>query len=579
MSQPTRSFSLPDEFDHRKTSHVKKLNDYVTDKYGESFVLSGINVKTRTATVQEIIAADAVLESNTESKVVGLAEGTKKSDGDAKAVAFERDNPGFVMTDFRPLLGQAVLTKMDDRTRAARQAISNVLRVKPWDIKISPTKDGGYKLGLPDTYTHSKQYDKLCEVVEDTVGEEGWYITVDTKKLTALIIPSDPPTFPAMFPYPMDQTQIVPSLKLRFAKALPLPGEKEGPDFYLDFTDAMCQVGGLAGAGKSVAINDIIASALGAGFELAIADIPSKAVDFEWCKDYVRPYGWGCDSPYDTVAMLANLYDEGEKRAAVLKQHKAKNIHDLSDEVKRKEGINFVLIVVDELTGMFAKEVEPKSLPKDHPMRLEAQRKNIAVDLIKSYINKIAAEQRFVGMRLLAASQIASRDTGIDTKLRTNLQHKTLFGPSPTESNRSLIFPNPDSVPMVPQNVQSDPKASRGVGTVAPEGSPSAVIKAYYADTDALYDYLKRIGVPPRERHSPTREMVIEYMPFGDEDEGAGEADSTSVKNRKKMDAEAHTDPETGERLSGFEYANRQRAASVRKSEADTASGEGEMAR
>jgi hypothetical protein len=35
------------------------------------------------------------------------------------------------------------------------------------------------------------------------------------------------------------------------------------------------------------------------------------------------------------------------------------------------------------------------------------------------------------------------------------------------------------------------------------------------------------------------------------------------------------TDPETGERMSGFEYANLQRSRSVRKSVADELSGEG----
>ena len=40
-----------------------------------------------------------------------------------------------------------------------------------------------------------------------------------------------------------------------------------------------------------------IAGSLAAGAELAILDLPSKSVDFLWCKPFVRPGGWGCDSP------------------------------------------------------------------------------------------------------------------------------------------------------------------------------------------------------------------------------------------------------------------------------------------
>jgi len=938
-----REFTLPEEFDHTRKSHMDSIKAYVAKKYGEGWEINDINIHSRVVRVGQISAADVVSDTNADVKYVTLADGTKKSDGEAKAAHFEKSYPGYVMTDFRPLLRQAELTKMSPETQSARQAVSNVLRCKPWEVKIAPRSDGGYSLGLPETYVHSKNYDALCETVEDTIGEEGWYVTVNTKTRRAEVIPSDPPTFPGMIPFPMNQTKIEPTMKLEFAEKLPAPGQKRGEPLALDLSDAMVQIGGLAGAGKSVGINDIIASGLAAGFELAVIDIPDKAVDFEWCKDFVREGGWGCDSPFESVATLGNLYDEGKRRAALIKRHRVKKLSELPADVR--EDTKPILIVIDEVTGLFAKEVVPKSLPKDHPMRLEAEAKNVAVDMIVSYINKIAAEQRFVGMRIVLASQVASRDTGIDTKLRTNLHHKAqplsslvpvpasakfpngwatigeleigdqviapdgtlppvsnltpirqgevyrmtlddgqtvdsdaghqwlvsshysrsaqgagrvaergerplckvltteeiaqkvklrahtdkpinnyaiplsapvqfpeadlsldpyvlgawlgdgstgggeiaagtsesctdsngvtdqdhmiaqlsefdarpkpsasekvittrglkvalreagvltekhvpstylrasveqrlallqglmdtdgwvsadrgfcayvstskrladgvvelvrslgikvsvaesgacyvstdgngeksntytgstayrvqfrtalpvfrlprkldrlpdgdvpgsslahfitsvekigtddvrcievdhpdhlyltagfvtthncLFGPNPTEANRKLIFPNADTVPLVPGNVATSPTASRGVGTASPQGDESCVFKSYYADTDDLYGYLERIGVDKHSNQEPTRAMIEEYMPIGlDEDD---EAESTSVQKRKKMEAEARVDPETGERMSDFEYANLQRSRSVRKSEADAASGEGEV--
>ena len=568
-----REFTLPEEFDHTRKSHMDSINAYVAKKYGEGWAINDINIKSRVVRVGQVSAADVVSDANADVKVVTLADGTKKSDGEAKAVHFENSYPGYVMTDFRPLLRQAELTKMSSETQAARQAVANVLRCKPWEVKIAPRSDGGYSLGLPETYVHSKQYEALCEIVENTVGEEGWYVTVNTKTRRAEVIPSDPPTFPGSIPYPMTQTTIEPTMELKFAERLPQPGQKSGDVLALDLSDAMVQIGGLAGAGKSVGINDIIASGLAAGFELAVVDIPDKAVDFEWCKDFVREGGWGCDSAFESVATLGNLYDEGKRRAALIKRHRVKKLSELPADVR--EDTKPILIVIDEVTGLFAKEVVPKSLPKDHPMRLEAEAKNVAVDMIVSYINKIAAEQRFVGMRIVLASQVASRDTGIDTKLRTNLHHKVLFGSNPTEANRKLIFPNADSVPTVPDNVATSPTASRGVGTASPQGDASCVFKSYYADTDDLYVYLEKIGVAKHQRQEPTREMIENYMPIGlDEDD---ETESTSVQKRKKMEAEARIDPETGERMSDFEYANLQRSRSARKSEADAVSGEGEV--
>jgi hypothetical protein len=691
---------------------------------------------------------------------------------------------------------------------------------------------------------------------------------------------------------------------------------------------------------NSVTLNSLITSALANGFELAIADTEDKAVDFEWCKDFVRPLGWGCNGLPSTVGMLGNLYEEGKRRAGVIKRHGVKKLAELPTAVFDQH--RPILIIVDEVTGLFAKEVVPKSLPKDHPMRVEAEEKNVAVDMIKSYINKIAAEQRFVGARLALSTQVASRDTGIDTKLRTNLHHKAqplssllpvpvsekfpngwatigelevgdqvvapdgslpevsgltpirrgdvyrmtfddgqavdsdaghqwivsthysrsaqgagriakrgerpllkvatteeiaqkvklrtasdkpinnyaipltaavhfpeadlpldpyilgawlgdgttgsgeiassrarsctdeqgvtdqeymighlrdfrpkpkpsspasvisttglkaqlrvagvltdkhipaiylrssirqrlallqglmdtdgwvssdrgycayvttseklrngvvelirslgikatigesesyytstdehgvtapiytgstayriqfrttvpvfrlprklrslpdsdvpgsslahfitsvekigvdevrcievdhpdhlyltdgfitthncLQGTNPTEANKRLIFPNPDVVPNVPANVAEDPVASRGVGLAQPEGAAPTVYKAYYADTDALYDYLVGIGVPRHTGQDPTTAVIDEYLPhLGDDDDRP----SQLVKNRKAMEAEAMTDPETGERMSGFEYANLQRSRSVRKSVADELSGEG----
>lgn len=568
MNSPTmRELKLPSNFN--PTKHARQIEMQVKEKFGDDWEVSHFN-PTRFTVVA--VRKNTMMQVNNESedqKYVSLAKGTKDSDGPRLARKLENMYPGFVMTQFEPALDYARVSALAEDTIRAREAIAGVLRVKPWEVQITKRADEGFDFVLPQSYNPSKHFAQIDEVAKEIVGHEGWYADINAQRLTGSLNPSDPPTFPAGIPYPMDKTTIVPTMKLDVGAILPEPGQTELPTLSVDFSDAMAQVGGLAGSGKSVFLNDLIASALAAGWELAIIDIPAKAVDFEWCKPFVRPNGWGADSIQETVACLGNLYDEGQRRAKLLKQYHAKKLAELPEDVRAKNPP--ILVVVDEATGLFAKETIPKSLPKDHPMRVEAEEQNIAVDMLKSYINKIAAELRFVGLRQVVSTQVASRDTGIDTKLRTNLHHKFLLGANPTEANRKLIFPNADVVPLVPANVANDAKASRGVGSVQPEGAKAAVFKPYYADTDALVEYLRSLGVKEFTGQKPSAALVDQYMPTVGDDDGG---ESQSVKNRKAMHEAAMTDPETGEKMSAFEYANKQRAASVRKSEADALSGE-----
>lgn len=47
----------------------------------------------------------------------------------------------------------------------------------------------------------SKHDVKISEIATDVVGADGWYVSINAAKLTAEIIPSEPPTFEAVIPY------------------------------------------------------------------------------------------------------------------------------------------------------------------------------------------------------------------------------------------------------------------------------------------------------------------------------------------------------------------------------------------
>jgi len=238
---------------------------------------------------------------------------------------------------------------------------------------------------------------------------------------------------------------------------------------------AHAQLGGISGGGKTVLLNCYLATWLAKGAELAIIDLPTKSADFEWCKDFVRPGGWGCASPAQSAVAIRLIMDEGERRSAHIKAH---GVNDWK-LLPKNAALKPLVVIVDELTGLFALEAVPKA-GKDAPQLLkdmadDANRTNLFKEILKNGIKRVAAELRFTGVFLMLATQVASANTGIDPSLRTNLHHKLLMGAKPTEGNRRLVFSDPERVPLVPENVRTGGGASRGVGSTEPEGDEPSV--------------------------------------------------------------------------------------------------------
>jgi len=100
------------------------------------------------------------------------------------------------------------------------------------------------------------------------------------------------------------------------------------------------------------------------GAELAILDLPSKSVDFLWCKPFVRPGGRGCDTPEAAVTVAGMILAEGRCRASKLAAVGVVNWTELPPESRFRP----VLLVVDEASGLLLPERTPAGIPKDHPL-------------------------------------------------------------------------------------------------------------------------------------------------------------------------------------------------------------------
>jgi len=586
VSLQKTNFTAPTGFDPANPTHVKKVLTALATRMGEESTddapgggwrITGYDPETRRIYAARAAAiAETTHDTQRDEFTVRLPIDAKPSNGDKYAAELEDDRPGYYMTSYEPFLHKATLTRLTDDEARCRGAVAVALGVKPWDVKVKERADGGFDLGLPKTFVPSKHLDKLTEVAESVVGTEGWYAKVDAKSLRGALIPGTPPTFPAAIPYPLKDLRKAERDRVSLGWKLGKPGGPDNEVLWLDFdANPHTQVSGTSGSGKSVSLNAMIAGQVAAGAELAIIDLPHKAVDFYWCRDIVRPGGWGCDSLRHAVACITMLYKEGERRAKVIAQHEVTKWTELPEA----EQFRPIFILIDEVTGLIQLDDVPKGLPKDHPLVTEAQEANLLRQTLLGYMKKIAAELRFVGLRLVLSSQVSSSTTGVPTSLRMNLGNKVLLGSRPTDNNRRLSLSDATSAPKVPEHVARDEKASRGVGVAEFEAQTPVVFKSFFATTDQYRKALLDLGVKTTDRWAPTAQEVARHTPsLDDGDPGPSrvpDSERSPVSGRPASEIAAemgddvsHLYGEDGQRLRGFEKANAARAAVVRGAKA-----------
>lgn len=513
MSLERIPVKLPEQYDPHK--HERALLAAVAKQHGAGFEIERYEVDKRIAYVTRQVATTEVTANEaTDSFDVRLgAKFAKPSEGDRAAAKFEDQHPGYYMTKFEPFLGRATLTRLNDEEARCRGAIAVALGAKPWDVTVKQRSDGGFDLGLPRNYQPSKA-DKITEVAEEVVGRPGWYAVIDAQALTASLIPSDPPTFPPGIPFPLKRLGKGDVDRVGFGMHLPEPGSETGPEIVIDWTaSAWTLVAGTPGSGKSVSLSAIVADALSNGSELVVVDDVSKAVDFEWCKPFCRPGGWGCDSIEQGVAALGLVREEGARRAQELKRLGINNWLDMP----KGQRFTPILVIVDEVSALVVPDPIPKGVPKDHPLYIEIAERNLARAMLQSFMRKIIAELRFVGVRMVLSTQATNANTGVDPALRTLIGHKVLQGVNPSKAARSQIFSDESAVPHVPENVKAGGMRAKGVGVATLESQAPAIYKSYFASTDDYRQALLALGVKENAHPEPTPAQIDRFLPSLDE--------------------------------------------------------------
>ncbi|MGP9651744.1 hypothetical protein ACT3UA_11335 [Glutamicibacter sp. 363] len=246
---------LPASFDPDK--HQGQLMHIITRNFGSGFEIDSIEpiesekggwevTATRYNSVSKVGEGGADGE-----KEIGLPAKAKASDGEMYSERFSKQYPGYVMVEFNPHLKTAVLAQLTETEVQCRRAVTTILGVKPWDIKVKDAPNGGYEIALPKNYVPSKHLAKLQEVAEETVGSFGWVVEADPLTLQCRFIPSAPPTFPEMLAFPIHKLGQGDVNRTPFAMKLPETGQSEPEKAVIDWkAQAFTLLGGLPGGGK-----------------------------------------------------------------------------------------------------------------------------------------------------------------------------------------------------------------------------------------------------------------------------------------------------------------------------------------
>lgn len=504
--------------------HTRPLAQKIRETQGEEWAITNIDLSTGYAIIQRDLDTTTtdIAGADSDGVMQVYLDRSLKTSGIPAAIGrLEVLHDGWRVTDVNLTTYRATMRRMGEETYRARETLAAALGCKTWEIDIRPENKAGYWVKLPPTYMPSKHNQKLDEAAH-MIGGPGWYVTIDPATLEGHVVAGKLWTFNPAYPFPWNSKDDK-TWELRLGYSL---GHKDRPNqpFSIDLeSSAGLMVVGTPNSGKSVAVNAMIYDAFTKGWQIAVSTTAAKSVDYTWCKPWVIDGGFGVTTPRHILAMLKIVYEEGQKRVEILHRYDKQKILELPPEVRPKP----LLVVMDEVQQTFTYMEEPKSLPKDHPLRQEAIEYNTHIASIKSVLQKIAAEMRFAGIRVLLATQMAQANTGISVPLKMTLPNRLLLGANPGKTARGHAFSSPDSAPEVPDWVRDDKGASRGCGTAELEGRPSCVFKGYYEEAEVYHEHLSGLGLRESSAPEPTPAQLARYAPALSDDADDGPPQSS----------------------------------------------------
>jgi hypothetical protein len=253
---------------------------------------------------------------------------------------------------------------------------------------------------------------------------------------------------------------------------------------------------GPTGSGKTMVLLMIAAQAMARGHEVIVVDPMKSAVDFAPVRSRLK---MTVTTESDAAQVLVRVYAEVKRRKDLLVAGDKGRWDRLPEDVREREGIRPITVVVDEYTSLILPLEMSKELAKQLPAEdvEEIEEANAAKAIIRNYIGKLAREARFVGVHLAIAAQ--RPDAAIfGGEFRAQLSSAILaVAPSqpPKPETSRMVFP--DASTEIAQIVQDLDSGIPGLAIIGAEGGTVSGIRVGFSPDDEIDPFLTSIGIPP----------------------------------------------------------------------------------
>lgn len=417
---------------------------------------------------------------------------------------------------------RAYAAQLSPETRAIRKRLAAYMKTDPWNIEVAVETTGTQvdqvqilrapEVGTDPEKVHNYWVNALSVLPG---GHPDWLVGFDMVSGRVVLTNREPLSLPKM----VQITEIIPeTLNARDWASVNLGIGPDGLPVGFDLKlGPHCLLVGPTGSGKTVSILSLLTSNILHGHDIAIIDPTKGGLDFA----SLRPYCVGFADDYDSsIALITAVYEEGQRRKQVLKEHMEVKWSDLDESVRERESIRPLTVVVDELFALMKIPTVPKGLEKDHPLVVKANALIAAKSIISETVQSIARELRFVGVHLIVATQRPDANT-LGGEFRSNLTSVAQLakpGKLPARAALGMVFEG-EEIDEAAQTIKSlDDGRTIGLGVAAGDGGDLVAFRVAYSpmkelpaildargarrvepwalDLDAQRDPLKDIALP-----------------------------------------------------------------------------------
>ena len=491
--------TVPEGLDLTDRNDRQRIEAGIKKKLGSTFEILWPRPKSKT---RDVVAVD----SRPGLQRVSLGPDVRPTMGGQ--VFAKLRSQGLQMVDFDVYGGVTLACVLDPATVAIRNRLAEALRCDPWSIEVVCNEVFDEALGRdrldqicivrlpPQGIVAEKRqtiWRELIPLLRD--GGTGWL--VDEDSVSGQVQLSYGP--PRRLPKSVSMAELMPAtMQPDLWHKIPLGINAEGKIVGVDLKlGPMGLVVGPTGSGKSVELRQHAASALAHGHELIVIDTNKSGLDFLRFKPWT--VAWG-GTLHTAQAILDAVYNEGQRRRAVLERYEIPSWSELPSEVRQREHIVPITVLIDEFMSMALQVPVPKGLEKGHPELVEANELNTSKAIILSKIGKIARELRFSGIFMVLATQRpdTSQISGFG-EIRSNLTSSVQMvkpGSIPAQETLRMIFPGEQTAVAADTFRELDDGATIGLAAYASEGGEVEGFRVAFTQIDAIQPLLESIDIP-----------------------------------------------------------------------------------